>query len=98
MHADTISAIDHGLRAVVGEGTAKMLDPSLRIAGKTGTAQNPGGEDHAWFTGYAPADHPTIAIAVLVENGGHGGVTAAPIAQAVIRAAEQSQASRTVVK
>lgn len=66
-------------------------------AGKTGTAQlfSLKGEkyaahrvterlrDHAWYIAYAPADNPTIAIAVLVENGGFGGVTAAPIARAV---------------
>jgi penicillin-binding protein 2 len=77
--------IEAGLRAVVGEGTAKQLDPTLQIAGKTGTAQNPGA-DHAWFVGYAPADRPRIAVAVLIEHGGHGGETAAPIAQAIIRA------------
>ncbi len=68
------------------------------IAGKTGTAQviairqneryieSQVGErnrDHAWFIAFAPADHPRIALAVLVENGGHGGVTAAPIARKV---------------
>ena len=66
-------------------------------AGKTGTAQlfSLKGEkyaahrvaerlrDHAWYIAYAPADNPTIAIAILVENGGFGGVTAAPIARAV---------------
>jgi penicillin-binding protein 2 len=69
-----------------------------RIAGKTGTAQVIGlkqhekyderrvaerHRDHALFIAYAPADAPTIALAVLVENGGHGGSTAAPIARAV---------------
>ncbi|OPZ80190.1 MAG: Stage V sporulation protein D [bacterium ADurb.Bin429] len=82
----TLRVIARGLRAVThGEGTARSLDPALRIAGKTGTAQNPGA-DHAWFIGYAPADAPTIAVAVLVEHGGHGGAAAAPIAEAVIRA------------
>lgn len=68
------------------------------FAGKTGTAQVIGmkGEkyvesrvreryrDHAWFTAYAPADRPTIALAVLVENGGHGGSAAAPVARRVL--------------
>jgi penicillin-binding protein 2 len=88
LKAETLRWIERGLRAVVVEGTAKQLDASLQIAGKTGTAQNPGGADHAWFVGYAPANHPTIAIAVLVEQGGHGGVVAAPIAEAIIRAAQ----------
>jgi penicillin-binding protein 2 len=39
--------------------------------------------DHAWYIAYAPADNPRIALAVLVENGGHGGTTAAPIARKV---------------
>ncbi|HOF88920.1 MAG TPA: penicillin-binding protein 2, partial [Armatimonadota bacterium] len=79
----TLRGIARGLRAVThGEGTARGLDPALRIAGKTGTAQNPG-PDHAWFAGYAPADAPKIAVVVLVEHGGHGGAAAAPIAEAV---------------
>ena len=56
------------------------------VAGKTGTAQNPHGEDHAWFVAYAPAKNPRIAIAVIVENGGSGGKVAAPIAQKTLEA------------
>jgi len=52
----------------------------ITVAGKTGTAQNPHGKDHAWFIGYAPEDHPKIAICVLIENAGFGGVVSAPIA------------------
>jgi penicillin-binding protein 2 len=51
----------------------------LSWAGKTGTAQNPHGDDHAWFTAYAPADDPEIAIVVILEHAGHGGEVAAPI-------------------
>jgi penicillin-binding protein 2 len=58
--------------------------PQVTVAGKTGTAQNPHGEDHAWFVGYAPAADPQIVIAVLIENVGHGGTFAAPVAKAVI--------------
>jgi penicillin-binding protein 2 len=69
------------------------------MAGKTGTAQVIGmkqGEkyvankiseynrDHAWFISFAPVEKPRIALAVLVENGGHGGSTAAPIARKVL--------------
>ena len=56
------------------------------VAGKTGTAQNPHGEDHAWFVAFAPLESPSIAIAVLVENGGSGGSVAAPIAQKTLSA------------
>ena len=50
------------------------------VCGKTGTAQNPHGKDHAWFIGFAPKENPKIAICVLVENAGFGGVVSAPIA------------------
>ena len=53
------------------------------IAGKTGTAQNSGGADHGWFVGFAPADHPKIVVAVLLEFGLHGS-RAAHIASAII--------------
>lgn len=52
--------------------------------GKTGTAENPHGADHAWYIGFAPFDHPKIAIAVLLENAGFGGVKAAPVAGMVM--------------
>ncbi len=54
----------------------------LQVAGKTGTAQNPHGDHHSWYTAYAPADHPEIALAILVENAGHGGDVSAPITRA----------------
>ena len=63
-------------------GLAKV--EGVRIAGKTGTAQNPHGEDHALFICYAPAEAPTIAIAILKENAGHGGSEAAPIAHKIL--------------
>ena len=86
---ETLSAIDRGLRQVVETGTARQLASSLHIAGKTGTAQNHEGNgiDHAWFVGYAPDEHPSVAVAVLVEHGGHGGTISAPIAGAIIRTA-----------
>ena len=53
----------------------------VTTAGKSGTAELGGsGEPHSWFIGFAPAEHPTIAIAVLVEQAGRGGEVAAPIA------------------
>ncbi len=69
-----------------GTGTAAQLD-NVVVAGKTGTAQQPGGAPHAWFVGFAPADAPQYAIAVVVERGGDlgdeatGGRVAAPIAR-----------------
>ncbi|MDP9100852.1 MAG: penicillin-binding protein 2 [Actinomycetota bacterium] len=75
-----------------GTGTAAQI-PGVRVAGKTGTAQHaPGQPPHAWFIGFAPADNPQVAVAVVVENGGSlgseatGGRLAAPIARDVMRA------------
>jgi penicillin-binding protein 2 len=77
-------------------GTAHgAATPLGTVAGKTGTAQViaqkvPGRkltestEDHAWFMAYAPAERPQIAVAVIVEHGGHGGAAAAPVARKVI--------------
>ncbi|MBU8870510.1 MAG: penicillin-binding protein 2 [Gemmatimonadales bacterium] len=73
--------IRHTLRDVVAVGTGKAgALEGIPVAGKTGTAQNPHGEDHAWFVCYAPADEPEVAFAIIVENAGHGGSVAAPLA------------------
>lgn len=80
----TLRFIREAMEAVVSDpdGTAHWTRLSwLKTAGKTGTAQNPHGEDHAWYIAYAPADNPEVAIAVIVENAGHGGEVAAPIAR-----------------
>jgi len=61
-----------------GTGSLARVE-GVEVAGKTGTAENPSGEDHAWFVAYAPAENPEIAVAVIVENAGHGGDVAAPI-------------------
>lgn len=69
------------------EGTARNISNSpYKIAGKTGTSQNPFGKNHSVFIAYAPADNPKIAIAVLIENIGYGSTYAAPIARDVIDA------------
>jgi penicillin-binding protein 2 len=68
-----------------GTGGAAQVD-SVVVAGKTGTAQNPHGEDHALFICFAPVAAPRIVIAVLVENAGHGATAAAPIAHKILEA------------
>ena len=74
-----------------GTGTAAQI-PGVQVAGKTGTAETPSGNPHAWFVAFAPAQHPRIAVAVVVLNGGSlgseatGGQVAAPVARAVIQA------------
>jgi penicillin-binding protein 2 len=69
-----------------GTGYRDVRTPEVLIAGKTGTAQAGRGDDHAWFAGFAPADAPRVAFAVIVEHGGHGGETAGPIARDLVLA------------
>jgi penicillin-binding protein 2 len=96
----TLETVRQSLVGVVNDGTAKAARlANIQVAGKTGTAQvvaidrdNPkrkrgrNMEDHAWFVAYAPADNPRVAVAVLVEHGGHGGSEAGPLASRVIKA------------
>ena len=97
---ENLAIIKEGLFGVVNEhsGTGWAAKSSLTtISGKTGTAQVIGYgkatsahlerfRDHAWFVAFAPYENPEIALAVLVEHGGHGGVAAAPIAKKAIEA------------
>lgn len=74
--------------AVVNEGTGTAAQiEDVEVAGKTGTAEVENGEPHAWFICFAPAHAPRVAVAVVVENGGEGGRTAAPIARDVLEQA-----------
>ena len=103
---ETYELLHESLEGVVTRGTAGRARSALvRIAGKTGTAQTAAlkddrrkGEDvpkklrdHAWFVSYAPAEEPQIAVAVLVENMGHGGSWAAPMAKQMIEAYVKSK-------
>ncbi|MFT5472087.1 MAG: peptidoglycan glycosyltransferase [Kiritimatiellia bacterium] len=75
---------------VVTQGTGRgMMASGVSAGGKTGTAQNPAGDDHSWFVCFAPAERPAIAIAVVVEHGGYGSRSAVPIAAALVQAADQ---------
>ncbi|MDI6640742.1 MAG: penicillin-binding protein 2 [Elusimicrobiota bacterium] len=74
------------LTEVVNSGTGHAcFIPGVKIAGKTGTAQNPHGPDHAWFVAYAPVENPKLALSVFVEHGGKGGAVAAPIAKKIFQ-------------
>jgi peptidoglycan glycosyltransferase len=80
------------MRRVVEEGTgtaAALSTSGVAVAGKTGTAETgASGRNQAWFIGFAPAEAPTVAVAVVIEGtSGTGGVVAAPVAAAVMRAA-----------
>jgi peptidoglycan glycosyltransferase len=59
----------------------------VHVAGKTGTAENPSGAPHGWFIGFAPAESPSVVVAVILENSPRGGEDAAPVGAAVLRAA-----------
>ncbi|MDP2866390.1 MAG: penicillin-binding protein 2 [Elusimicrobiota bacterium] len=90
----TWALIREGLRSVVREGTGQAAKiAGAEIYGKTSTAQNPQGKDHAWFVAYATVNNEPskIAVAVLVEHGEHGSSSAAPIAKAVIEAALRAE-------
>lgn len=64
------------------EGTAKNASiKNIQVASKTGTAENETENTHAWYIGFAPAENPQVALAVIVEQGGSGGTVAAPIAR-----------------
>ncbi len=93
---ETLAIVRQALVGVVNEpkGTAfRARAKDIEVAGKTGTAQVHGRHtelggyeagDHAWFVGFAPAGRPRIAVAALVEHGGHGGDVAAPVAMEII--------------
>jgi len=83
----TVEVLQDGLRQVIAGGTAKALNlPNLPpIAGKTGTAEAPPFENHAWFGAYAPADKPEILVVAFAEHsGGGGGAIAAPMIKQVL--------------
>jgi penicillin-binding protein 2 len=87
----TLQEIRNGLFAVVNDegGTGKRAKvEGAAVAGKTGTAQNPHGRTHAWFTGYAPFDNPRICVVVFLEHGGKGGLEPAEIAQGLFAEAK----------
>ncbi|MBI5582989.1 MAG: penicillin-binding protein 2 [Deltaproteobacteria bacterium] len=98
LNSEALRLVRAGLSGVVNEpggtGGACRL-PGILAAGKTGTAQvvtlgkkalSGSSRDHAWFVAYAPVENPEIAVAVLVEHGGHGGEAAAPIARKLFEA------------
>jgi penicillin-binding protein 2 len=90
MSPKTLNAIRTALRDVVTPtGTAGYIFEGfpVPIAGKTSTAENSHGDDHGWFVAYGPYDNPTIAVAVIVEQGGYGSDSAAPITRKIMEAA-----------
>jgi len=84
INTETLGAVKAGMRRVTEEGTAKSAFEGFEIAvgGKTGTAEVPNGSSNGIFVAFAPFDNPEIAVAIVLEHGGHGS-EAAPIARAI---------------
>jgi penicillin-binding protein 2 len=97
LEAAELDAIERGLRMVVsgagGTGSRVFAGFPIPSAGKTGTAEKGDRIPYAWYVGYAPADDPEIVVAVAVEEGGGGSVTAAPIVRRVLEAAFEQEIS-----
>ena len=94
LRPDTLAAVRRGLRRVVADpaGTAygTLHLESVAVAGKTGTAQTGADRaDHAWFAGYVPADHPKLALVVVLEHSGDGATAAAPVARRLVMRMQQ---------
>jgi len=86
----------NAMETVVKSGTGIRANiPDLDVCGKTGTAENPHGEDHSAFIAFAPKEDPQIAIAVYVENAGQGGRAAAAIAGLMIEKYMKKEVQRT---
>jgi cell division protein FtsW (lipid II flippase)/cell division protein FtsI/penicillin-binding protein 2 len=91
---DSAMFLANAMRSVVIRGTAEpaMMGLNIPVAGKTGTAQLDAGMPHSWFAGFAPFDaspEKRLAFAVIVEHGGYGSQTAAPVARELIEAAQR---------
>lgn len=84
--ARNLEIIEDALVGVTEDGTAKEVFQGFEatVAGKTGTAQVKGKDDYAWFVGYAPAEDPRYAVAVVVEEGGSGGGVAGPAVRTIL--------------
>lgn len=81
-----IDEVKKGMRGVVLEGSGRFYAnvPGIEVAGKTGTAQNPHGFSHGWFTSFAPLSNPEIVVTVFIENAGFASISAAPVASLII--------------
>ncbi|MDR2816243.1 MAG: penicillin-binding protein 2 [Proteiniphilum sp.] len=82
-----LDIIVEGMADAVTKGTCRgiNLEPFIQACGKTGTSENPHGDDHSLFMGFAPKDDPQVAIAVVVENGRSGATNAVPVARLMMQ-------------
>ena len=87
---ESLKLVRDGLRGVSeagGTGAGVFANFPVPVAGKTGTAENPHGDDHGWFVAYGPFDDPRITVAVIIEQGGFGSSSAGPIARKILETA-----------
>jgi cell division protein FtsI/penicillin-binding protein 2 len=83
--AATVAAL---MREAVASGTGRDADiPGLAVCGKTGTAEAAGGDDHAWFTCFAPQVQAGLVVTVIIERGGFGAEAALPVARGLLQEA-----------
>ncbi|MGE5560639.1 MAG: penicillin-binding protein 2 [Chloroflexota bacterium] len=83
---ETLNIVRQGMAAVASEGTAAWVFKNypIKVAGKTGTAETGRADkNNGWFVAYAPYDNPEIAVTVVVEGGGHGSTSGAPVTKAI---------------
>jgi penicillin-binding protein 2 len=84
----TFEAVIEGMSDAVnapGGTSGRARVDGINVCGKTGTAQNPHGKDHAWFVSFAPKENPEIVVVAFVENAGYGGVVSAPMSQKIMQ-------------
>jgi peptidoglycan glycosyltransferase len=88
---ETARTLNDMMQNAVSQYETGAMIPGIKVAGKTGTAEAPGGELHSWFISFAPADDPKIAVAIIVENGQEGYKSALPIARRLTESYLKSQ-------
>jgi penicillin-binding protein 2 len=93
-----IDGMELAVNGGAGSTAARARIDGIIVCGKTGTAENPHGEDHSIFVAFAPRENPKIAIAVYIENGGFGGTWAAPAASLMIEKYLTGEVKRKVLE
>jgi len=91
-----LSTVKKGMRRNVLEGSGRFYAaiPDIEVSGKTGTAQNPFGFSHGWYTSYAPSENPEIVVTVFLENAGFASISAVPVASLIIEKYLKGQVDR----
>ncbi len=96
---EALAIVKTALAGVVSRGTGMLARVrGIEVCGKTGTSQNPHGEDHSIFVGFAPAEEPSILVCLVIENAGHGGSVAAPITGRILKAYLESKPDSMLVQ